>query len=190
MIFSNKTRKRLGLVEKKVLLLIAAGLSLALTRSPKQYFRILKSAQKEWRKMNQRSLREAIQRLYQSKMIDYKENEDGTITMVLSDRGQQRILKYKLEELKVKKPPRWDRLWRIIVFDIPEDKKQGRDALSLKLKTMGLLSIQKSVFVSPYECRDEVDFAAEIFEVKPYVRYILAKEIDIALDLKNRFKLL
>ena len=49
--------------------------------------------------------------------------------------------------------------------------------------------MQKSVFLYPYDCKNEIDFILEIFEIKPYVRYIVAKDIDIALDLKQRFKL-
>ena len=182
-------KRKLGPVEQKILLLLAAGLSLALTQNPHRQFRVMKSISKEWKKINERSLREAIRRLYKSQLIEYQENSDGTVTMTLSSDGRKKTLRYNLDKIKVKRPKRWDSLWRMVVFDIPEHKKKGRDALSVRLKNMGLLPIQKSVFVSRYECKNEVDFVAEIFEVKPYVRYIVAKEIDINLDLKRRFGL-
>jgi len=183
-------KRSLGPVEQKILLLLKAGVALGLSHNPNRHFRILKSVGKEWKRINERSLREAVRRLYESQLVNCKDNEDGTTSIVLSDNGQKRVLRYKLDQLKIKKPPRWDGLWRMVIFDIPEHKKRGRDALGAKLKDLNLLPIQKSVFVSPYECKDEVDFVAEIFEVKPYVRYILAKEIDIGLDLKKRFNLL
>lgn len=65
--------KYLGPVGKKTLLLLSTGLALSLTRRPDYYFRIIKSASKEWRKINERSLRESIRKLYKSKIIDYKE---------------------------------------------------------------------------------------------------------------------
>ena len=102
---------------------------------------------------------------------------------------KNRVLKYKLDDIKIKNTNKWDGLWRIVIFDIPERQKRARDALSLKLKEIGMLPIQKSVFASPYECKNEIDFISEIFSVKPYVRYILAKEIDIALDLKRKFRI-
>jgi len=182
--------KRLGPKAKKILLLLEAGVALSLTRRPDIYFSILKKTAKEWRKINERNLRDAIRRLYKSKLIDFKENKDKTATIVLSGKGKKRILNYDLDRIKIKKPLKWDKLWRLIVFDIPEDQKQGRTALVAKLKELGFYPMQKSVYIHPYECKDEIDFVAEIFDLAPYIRFLRVKDIDIELDLKNRFKLL
>ncbi len=181
--------KHLGPASKKVLLLLEAGLVLSLTRRPDHYFRVLKKASKEWKKINERYLRETIKRLYQSKLIDYKEDKDGTVMLTLSEKGKSRILKYDIDKIEIKKPARWDKLWRLVVFDIPEDKNLGRKALAAKLKELGFYPMQKSVFIYPYECKDEIDFITEIFELSPYVRFLRVKDIDIELDLKERFYL-
>ena len=123
-------------------------------------------------------------------MIDYRENKDGTVSLTLAEKGKRRVLRYNLDKMKIKKPARWDGLWRIVMFDIPEHKKQARDALSFKMKTLGLIPLQKSVFVYPYDCKNEINFIVEVFEVKPYVRFALVKEIDTALDLKYKFHLI
>lgn len=185
-----KRKKRLGPIGQKILLILSAGILLSLTRRPDRYFNILKSTNKEWQKINQRSLRDAIQRLYQSKMIKCVDNNNGTVALTLTADGKERILNYNLDTLEIKKQDKWDGLWRIVIFDIPESKKRARDALSLKLKNMGTLAIQKSVFVCPYECKDEIDFVVEFFSLKPFVRFIVAKDIDTALELKEKFHLL
>jgi len=118
------------------------------------------------------------------------DNKDGTTALTLTADGKEKILKYNLDILEIKKQNKWDGLWRIVIFDIPESKKRARDALSLKFKNMGMLAIQKSVFLCPYECKDEIDFVVEFFGLKPFVRFIIAKDIDIALDLKQKFQLL
>lgn len=145
---------------------------------------------REWKKVNERSLRTAIKRLYQSKLIDYKENKDGTVEITLTESGKNKILKYDIDKIKIKKPAQWDKLWRLVIFDIPEDKNLGRKALVAKLKELGFYPMQKSVFIHPYECKDEVSFITEIFELTPFVRFLRVKDIDINLDLKNRFHLL
>ena len=178
---------KIGPVKQKVLTLLCAGLALSLSRSPRGQWRIIKSARKEWDKINQRSLREAVRKLYQSKIVGYKENKDGTITLVLNEDGKKLALRYNLENIEIKKPARWDRLWRVVIFDIPESNKRGRDALAAKLKNLGFIAIQKSVFVYPHDCKKEVDFIVEIFDLRPFVRFIVAEEIDIDLDLKSRF---
>ena len=182
--------KKLGPTSKKILLLLEGGLALSLTRRPDIYFSIVKKIAKEWKKINERSLRDSIRRLYKSKMIDFRENQDGTVLTVLTNKGKKQILKYDIDKIEIKKPARWDKLWRLVVFDIPEDKNLGRKALAAKLKELGFYPMQKSVFIYPYECKDEIDFITEIFELSPYVRFLRVKDIDIELDLKERFYLL
>ena len=181
--------KKLGPTSKKILLLLEGGLVLSLTRRPDIYFSIVKKIAKEWKKINERSLRDSIRKLYKSKMIDFKENQDGTVLTVLTNKGKKQILKYDIDKIEIKKPARWDKLWRLVVFDIPEDKNLGRKALAAKLKELGFYPMQKSVYIYPYECKDEIDFITEIFELSPYVRFLRVKYIDIELDLKERFYL-
>ena len=84
---------------------------------------------------------------------------------------------------------KWDTYWRIVVFDIPEKHKKAREALRHKLKELGFYKFQKSIFVIPYECKDEIDFIIEIFQIRPYVRYIVAKTLDNEIHLKKIFDL-
>ena len=162
---------------------------MSLTRRPDAYFRIVKGITKEWRKINERSLRESIRKLYRSKIVDYKENNDGTVKLVLTEAGKKKVLLYDLDKLKINRPPRWDRMWRMVVFDIPETKKPARMALASKLKELEFYPMQKSVFIHPYECQNEINFITELFNIVPYVRFLRVKDVDIELDLKNRFHL-
>ena len=109
--------------------------------------------------------------------------------MILTDAGKKKIIKFNLDFMEIKKPKQWDRLWRLVIFDIPEKKRQGRRALAEKLKELGFYPVQKSVFIHPYECQDEINFITEIFNLRPYTRLFTVKETDIELDLKTRFKL-
>jgi len=188
--FNNKiTRLKIGPVMQKVLLFVEGGLILGLTRRPDKYFKIVKKISKEWQKINERSLRTAIQKLYQSKLIDFKEKSDGTVSMTLTDNGKKKIIQFNLDLIEIKKPKLWDRLWRLVIFDIPEGERRGRNALAAKLKELGFYPLQKSVFIHPYECKNEVDFIVELFNLRPYVRLFTIKETDIELDLRNKFNL-
>ena len=180
-------KRKMGPVEQKILVLLAAGILLTLTRSPKGYSKIIHATMHEWKKINRKSLYAAIQRLYQSKMIAYKENADDTISITLQDTGRQRALTYNLENILLAKKNKWDRQWRIVMFDIPEHLKSGRDALAAKLKAIGMHTLQKSVFIYPHECKNEIEFIAEIFQVRPYVRLLTTTTIDNELHLKRHF---
>jgi len=181
--------KRLGPTSKKILLLLESGVLLALTHRPDAYFQIVRKTIKEWKNINERNLRETIKRLYQSKIVNCRENQDGSVILTLTEAGKNKVLKYKIDEMEIKKPIKWDGLWRAVIFDIPEKQKLGRKALASKLKDLGFYPLQKSVFIHPYECKDEIDFVAELFKLAPYVRFMRIKNTDIDLDLKNHFKL-
>ena len=163
---------------------------MALTNRPDAYFRVVRKMAKEWKKINERNLRVAIKSLYKSKMVDYRENSDGTVNIILTDNGKKKILKYDLDKIQIKKPMVWDGIWRLVIFDIPEDERRGRVALAEKLKELGFYPMQKSVFIHPYECKDEINFITELFNLSPYARFLRVKNTDIDLDLKNKFRLI
>ncbi len=181
--------RRVGPMGEKILLLLETGIILGLTARPDVYFRVLRQARKEWKKITDRSLRDTVKRLYRARLVDYQENRDDSISLTLSDSGKERVLRYRVDSMTIQKPPRWDGYWRVVLFDVPEQFKQSRDALSQKLKQLGFQPMQKSVFIFPYECKNEIDFIVELFYLRPYVRYMVVKEIDTALDFERGFHL-
>lgn len=174
---------------KKILLLLLAGVSLGFSRSPKGYFRILESVAREWKELNRRDIYRRVQEFYEDRLVGFYENEDGTSTVIITDYGKQKALCYKLEDLKIKRPKYWNGKWYLVIFDIPEKMKRAREALRRKLKELGFVELQKSVFAFPYECEDEINFVAEVFEVGRYVRYLKVDYLTNEAELRKKFKL-
>jgi len=189
MCYNLLVRFKLGANQKKILLLLAGGVSLGCARSSHQYFNILKACAKEWRKINTQELNRAISSLYKSKLLEEKENSDGSVTMVLSTSGKRVAMTFNLDEMKIKTPLRWDHKWRIVLFDVPEKYREGRDSLRTHLKNLGFFEYQKSVFVHPYECSGEIDFIIETYDLRRFVRFVLADFLDNELHLKAHFSL-
>lgn len=180
----------LSYTAQKILLLLAGGVVLGLSASSGRYGKIRKALPKELANINRKQITRAIGRLYESKLISYDEKEDGSVELVLNDKGRARALCYKIDEMRINKPKQWDQKWRVVLFDIPEEQKRLRDTLRIKLKQLGLLEFQKSVFVHPYECKNEIDFVIELYDARRYVRFIEALNIDNGLHLKKKFNLL
>lgn len=181
--------KKLGPNQKKVLLLLAGGIGLGLAYSPRGYFKIIKEVSNEWRKINQIALKRAIKSLYRSRLIKRVDNDDGSTTMILSERGKKKAITFNLDTMKIKEPEKWDKLWRVVLFDIPERKKPAREALRETIKRLGFHEYQKSVFIFPYPCQKELDYVIEFFELRPYVRVMIVKSFDNELHLKDVFSL-
>jgi DNA-binding transcriptional regulator PaaX len=94
-----------------------------------------------------------------------------------------------LDKIRLKRPRKWDGYWRLVLFDIPEKHKMGREALRSKLNQLGFFPLQKSCFIYPFDCKSEITFISEIFEVAPYVNFILVKELEGATQLVKYFNL-
>ena len=175
--------------KEKILLLLFAGLSLGFSYLPRQQIRILKGVSREWKWIDEKALREKVRELYRSKLVEKKENPDGSQTLILSEKGKLKALTYRFKEMKIKKE-NWDGKWRVVIFDIPERLRCGRDILRDKLKVLGFYELQKSVLVFPYECKNEIEFIVEFFGLKPYVRLGILEAIDNELHLKKNFNLI
>jgi DNA-binding transcriptional regulator PaaX len=180
--------KRSSPVGQKILLLLLAGVSLGLTYSPRRQARIIQELQREWKKIDRKKLNNTVRQLYKSKLVTAQKNKDGTDTFILSEKGRLRALTYKFEEIQIY-PGKWDGKWRLVVFDVPEKFRHGRDALRQKLRELGFYELQKSVFVFPYECKNEIDFIVEFFGMRSYVRYGILEAIDSDIHLRKIFRL-
>ena len=178
-----------GETQRKILILLLGGVALGLSGSPRKSFRILKEMERGWEEIDRRQLKRAIQNLYESRLIKEKCNQDDTVTLILSDKGKEKALTYNLDEMKIKKPKRWDGKWRIVLFDIPEKTRNLRDAFRHHLKRLEFFEFQKSVFVHPYDCKDEIDYLIEIYDARKFIRFIVADSIDNELHLKSHFGL-
>lgn len=176
--------------KQKILLLLFTGVALGFSRSPKNYFRILEGIPVAWKEINRKRLYEVVHEFYNERLIDYKEDNDGNVKIVLTKEGNKKALQFKFDEMEIKKPAKWDKKWRIVIFDIPEKNKKAREALRGKLKDLGFKELQKSVFIHPFECEEEIDFVVEVFQIRPYVRFIRAESITNEEQLKIKFKLL
>ncbi len=175
-----------GIVQRKMLLLLLGGVTLGFSRSPQKSRHIIGLVGKEWAKLNRDNLWRSIRALYESKLVYEKHNSDGSITLILSKQGRKRALVYKMDEMRVR-PTAWDGKWRMVAFDIPEDKKKTRESMRFHLQKIGLKKYQRSIFICPYPCNDEIEFLVEFYQMRPFVRQIVAESIDNELHFKQKF---
>jgi len=108
----------------------------------------------------------------------------------LTAKGKILAGKYQINDLRIEKPRKWDRLWRILIFDIKEKQKAKREALRGKLKQMGLYQLQKSVWVCPYNFFGEIKLLREFFGLNNgEMKIITAYEIENDKIIKKHFGL-
>lgn len=114
----------------------------------------------------------------------------GQIYISLTDKGKKMAGWLQIDELKIRKPKRWDRKWRIVMFDIAHLKKMHRDAFRGKLKELGFKPLQKSVWIHSFKCKSEIDLLRDFFGLtEREVRLVVAERIGSDEELKEIFKL-
>src|SRR3989304_4431297 len=86
------------------------------------------------RKMDKRSRERELRRVvrYMKHQNLLKGNYEHGLT--ITKKGRARLDKAEFDKLAIKRPEVWDRIWRLVLFDIPETNKNGRNSLSAKLK--------------------------------------------------------
>lgn len=187
----NKLKDKLikSPIKRKILLLLLGGIVLGLAGNPRAQKRVFKSMMREWKNIDRQYLYRTVKEFYTERLVDYQENDDGSVKIVLTEKGKKKALLYKVDEIEIKKPASWDKKWRVVFFDVPEKLRWARDAIRDKLKNLGFYELQKSVFIHPFSCKDEIDFLVEYFQLRRYVRMGELTKLTNEEELKILFKL-
>ncbi len=93
------------------------------------------------------------------------------------------------EEVKPKRPRRWDRKWRVITFDVWERRRGVRDTLRRALEEFGFVKIQHSVWTYPFPCEKLLIFLRAHLKLGKGILYIVADEIEYDESLRKHFNL-
>jgi len=175
-------------INEKILLLLSNGVDFVYAYSPGKKWRALEKTYYQWRNIDNRELVKGIQNLYKLKEIEKQENKKGFIKINLTKKGKLKLLNYSLENIKNKNII-WDKKWRMVAFDIPEKFKKSRDILRSKLNKIGFCKLQKSVFITPYDCKKELLLFIKFFNLEQYICFGVLDFINKEDDYKKIFKL-
>src|SRR3989344_810045 len=131
---------------------------------------------KPWKNASKGNLGQIIKRLERQDLISITGGNNQT-KILITEKGKQRLLQYDYENLLIKSK-KLDGKWRVVVFDIPENRKRNRDAFRRKLTQLGFIRLQDSVFATPYNCKNEVDFLCHYLLISDFVTLLVVDKID------------
>ena len=139
-----------------------------------------KKEEKELQKYNLPRLKQIVKRLEKQKMVTV---EHGIVTV--TKLGHKKILHYNLLDMRLKEKP--DGKWRIVIYDIAELNKNERKLFRNMLKQLRFLKIQKSVYLTPFPCEEEIEYLKERFSISADVQLIVATGLENAQAYKDYF---
>lgn len=102
------------------------------------------------RDLKKSRLAEALKQLRERGFVKEDKIDAGKLILKLTDSGRETLGLDQIEEKK------WDGKFRIVIFDIPEQKRILRNMFRRVLKKWGFKQLQKSVWVSKLDVYDRL----------------------------------
>ena len=133
-------------------------------------------------------VKKTISKLKERGFIGFEKNKDKTFVR-LTEKGERELLKYRLREAVIEKPKKWDKKWRVIIFDIKEKRKIIREELRKELVNLGFRRLQNSVWIHPYDCEEIMIMLKSYFNIGKDVLYLVVERLENDKWLKRDFSL-
>ncbi|MEK9154147.1 MAG: CRISPR-associated endonuclease Cas2 [Patescibacteria group bacterium] len=128
-------------------------------------------------------------RLAQKGLVRFVERH-GKKFVEITEKGRCQLL---FEEQRAllghHRPLRWDKRWRLVMFDIPEKRRKVRDRLRGYMHQFGFLRLQDSAWIFPYDCEDVVALVKAELSTGSSVLYAVIESIENDSWIKKHFSL-
>ncbi|MEK7510307.1 MAG: hypothetical protein AAB567_01965 [Patescibacteria group bacterium] len=181
-------KPRSAITKDILFMLLLAGMITIAATSP--YFGVA-----VWRSLHnrkryaKRKFADTFTRLLRRGMIEMTRNGHD-IHLTLTEKGKEAAGYMQIDELKIKRPKRWDGYWRLILFDIANLKTMHRNAFRAKLKSLGFTPLQKSIWLCPFDCKPEIEILKDFFGLtEKEVRLVVAKNIGNETSFRQHYRL-
>jgi len=123
-------------------------------------------------------------------LVENVRNKDGEPSLRLTKKGQwEAMLRHRAFPKALKQEKKWDKMWRVVIFDVPNVKNKKRSDLRRAMQMYGFKPIQKSAWVYPYECDDFISLLKSHLGISSDVLYMKVSYIENDRHLQNEFGL-
>lgn len=186
-------RKPKSEIVKDIILWLAVGGAVVLVASSPSFGASAARSFQKWLKKRKqyknKKVYDAFYQLRKQGCVAF-ERKGHQIFIQLTTEGRKKAGRLQIDSLKISKPKKWDGKFRLVIFDIVQLKSFYRNAFRGKLQALGFLPLQKSVWIHPYPCKDEVDTLRDFFGLTTKeVCLVTVEQIENARSLKEKFQL-
>ncbi|MDQ6597178.1 phenylacetic acid degradation operon negative regulatory protein PaaX [Bacillus salipaludis] len=124
---------------------------------------------------NEQAVRVAVSRMLKQGWIQSEKVENRSYYF-LTKQGIDRIEEAGNRIFKLN-PSEWDGKWRVLMYTIPEEKRQIRDELRQELLWSGFGSFSNACWISPNNLEKEVKLLIEKYDISEYVDFFVSEYI-------------
>lgn len=186
---TTKKRTRKGEIAAAVLRIAAkVGLMALAASTPagtQQVYREIGRYAKKLKYEHQAVIR-SLKTLQRRGFLALVETREG-FRYVLTKRGRVELEQYELGELRIEEPEKWDGLWRLLIFDIEEKRRNVRRDVRQTLRLLGFYRLQDSVWVFPYDCEEVLELLRTKYSVRENALFVRADIISNDKWLRRHF---
>lgn len=183
-----KTRRRKRDIQNAVLATVGVAGILAVTMIAPNVFQALPRLLGDKYKLGYRA-KTAAGRLAKKGLLRFVER-GGVRCAELTEKGRRALV---LEEAKMAnrsmRPRRWDKRYRLVMFDVPQYRRSTRDKLRGLMRACGFLRLQDSVWVYPFDCEELVALVKADLRIGKDVLYAVVESIENDTWIKQHFGL-
>lgn len=132
---------------------------------------------KGWRRQDGNRFSHNLYYLKKQKLIrSFVVNKKSYIE--LTPKGKKKARYHFIKKTTIKPKERWDGKWRVVIFDIREDKRTKRDCIRKWLKNLGIIELQKSVYAYPFNFKKELNLMIGALVLHRGVKYMICDIIE------------
>lgn len=142
------SRFRIGIDEEKIIQAAATGIVIVAAITSPNLPKILMPILK---KRGKKGFYDLLKKLKEKRVINLSGEE-----IKLTNKGKKLLKEIYLLNFKIEKTDKWDGWWRLVSYDVPELYKKSRNIFRRVLEQNGFHQIHKSLWVSPYDCKEEI----------------------------------
>ncbi len=183
-----RSDRRKGYLQDAVLGTVAVAGVLAITMVAPGVLGLLGGFGSRKKRLAEQSKRALTRLKHRGHIVFEERNGKSYARITIEGRKALAIQQYKAH-LLTGEVKRWDKRYRVVIFDIPVAKKGLRDKLRRAVRDSGFLQIQKSVWLHPYDCEDLIALIKADLHIGNNVTYMIVEKIENDSHIRKHFKL-
>lgn len=168
--------------------LLKAGVVLASAVVAPNAVQIFAPLFREKRHLSEKEAKDTILYAHKAGWVEAQRRGQRSV-LVLTPRGKKRADRVAFWRGGPHPQQNWDGRWRILFFDVPEKRKDARDAVRAYLRRWGFLQVQKSVWLTPWPCDEHVQALREWYVLYPHLRLAQVYSFDGEEEFLRKFDL-
>ncbi|MFZ2886274.1 MAG: hypothetical protein WA021_00465 [Minisyncoccia bacterium] len=131
----------------------------------------------------------ALTRLAARGHISFEERNGKKFARITPEGRRVLIAQQIRAALAARTKRRWDKRYRVVIFDIPESRRGVRGRLRSEMRAAGFLQIQQSVWLHPHECEELVALIKAELRLGKAVVYMIVEAIENDAWIRSHFSL-